>query len=146
MTGFEVDFVVPDVLEAFETYRRVFGAEAVEKTAFDLGSNEVVFTILETYRFHMLDENPKYGLVAPKEGQGGFVWFNLIVENIQNVFDKAEAAGFAVIQPVQELADFGVRNSMQKDPWGYVWMLHQVDREVSFEERVKILESQMNAK
>jgi uncharacterized glyoxalase superfamily protein PhnB len=124
MTGFEVDFVVTDTLAAFDAYSKVFGAEAVEKTAYERGLNEVVFTICGS-RFHMLDENPEYGLNAPKEGQGGSVWFNLVVDDINEVFGRAEAAGFTAIQPVQEHKDFGVINSMQKDPWGYVWMLHQ---------------------
>jgi PhnB protein len=141
MTGFEVNFVVPDVLAAFETSCKVFGVEAVEKTAFGTGSNEVVFTLFHNHRFHMLDENPAYGLVAPKEGQGGFIRFNLVVEDSKEVFDKAEVAGFTTVQPIQELPDFGVKNSMQKDPWGYGWMLHQVDRVVGFEERVKLIEA-----
>ena len=142
MTGVEVDFVVRDSLEAFEVYNKVFGAEAVEKTAYDRGLNEVVFTIFGA-RFHMLDENPDHHLVAPKEGQGGSVWFNLMVEDIQAVYDKARDAGFVSIQPITEMGDFGVKNSMQKDPFGYVWMLHQVDKVVSFEERCRIIEEKM---
>ena len=141
MTAVEIDFVVSDALAAFEIYREVFGAEVVEKTAYERGLNEVVFTIFGT-RFHMLDENPEHQLVAPKEGQNSSVWFNLVVEDIQDVFDKARAAGFAEIQPVTDVKDFGVKNSMQKDPFGYVWMLHQIDKIVSFEERTKILEAQ----
>ena len=41
MTGFELDFVVSDSLGAFETYHKVFGAEAVEKTAYERGRNEM---------------------------------------------------------------------------------------------------------
>ena len=33
------------------------------------------------------------------------------------------------------MMDFGVTNSMFRDPFGYLWMLHQVHREVSFEEK-----------
>jgi len=29
------------------------------------------------------------------------------------------------------------------DPFGYMWMLHQVHREVSFEERCRIIEESM---
>lgn len=119
----ELCFCLPDTLMAFETYHNVFGADAVNKTAHDKGLNEVVFTI-SGFRFHMLDENHDYGLFAPKEGQGSF-WFNLVVENIEEVFEKAELAGFTPIMPIQELKEHGLKTSMQKDPWGYVWQLHQ---------------------
>lgn len=33
----------------------------------------------------------------------------------------------------------GVSNAMFSDSNGYVWMLHEIHREVSFEERVDIL-------
>jgi hypothetical protein len=35
MASVEIDFVVPDVLAAFETYSKVFGAEAVEKSSLE---------------------------------------------------------------------------------------------------------------
>jgi PhnB protein len=125
MTSVEFDFVLPDALAAVEIYSKVFGAEVLEKTSLDKGLNEVVFTIFGN-RFHILDENPEYGLVAPKEGQGGFSWFNLVVDDINEVFGKAEAAGFTPIMPIQEVMDHGLKTSMQKDPWGYVWQLHQI--------------------
>jgi uncharacterized glyoxalase superfamily protein PhnB len=125
MTGVELDFVVPDTLNAFETYRKVFGAEAVEQTSNDRGHNEVVFTIFGT-RFHMLDENPDYQLIAPKEGQDVVpFWFNLVVDDIKDVFGKAETAGFTTILPIQDVMEHTLKTSMQKDPWGYVWQFHQ---------------------
>jgi PhnB protein len=120
----ELCLCLPDTLAAFETYRNVFGAKVIEKTTLDRGLNEVVFTI-SGIRFHILDENHEYGLFAPQEGQKGFFWLNLMVENIKEVFDKAEAAGFTPIMPIQEMAEHGLKTSMQKDPWGYVWQLHQ---------------------
>ena len=140
MTGVEVDFCVTDTLAAFEVYRTVFGAEAVEKTAFPKGQNEVVFTIFG-YRFHMLDENPAFGLNAPQEGQSTSIWFNLMVEDIKAVYDKALGAGFTVVIALQNLSDYGVQNAMVKDTFGVVWMLHQIDKVVSFEDRVKLASS-----
>jgi PhnB protein len=143
MTGVEVDFCVHDVHKAFELYEKVFGAEAVEKTAFERGLNECLFTIFG-FRFHMLDENPEYGLSAPKEGESASIWFNILVEAIQPVYDKALELGFTVIQPLQNMPDYGVQNAMVKDPFGIVWMLHQIDKIVSFEDRVKLAEDAMN--
>jgi uncharacterized glyoxalase superfamily protein PhnB len=127
MIGVEIDFGVQDSLVASETYEKVFGAVAVEKTAMVKGSNEVIFTILGS-RFRMQDENPEYNLVAPKPEQPNSFWFNLIVENIQIYFDKARSAGFVTLQPIAELKEYGVKNCIQKDPWGYIWMFHQYNK------------------
>jgi uncharacterized glyoxalase superfamily protein PhnB len=145
MTGVEIDFCVYDVLKAFEVYEKVFGAEAVEKTAFDRGMNECVFTIFGS-RFHMLDESPENGLNAPKAGDSSSIWFNIMVEAIQPVYDKALELGFTVIMPLQNMPDHGVQNAMVQDPFGMVWMLHQIDRIVSFEDRVKLAEDAMKNK
>ncbi|MCL2580593.1 MAG: VOC family protein [Oscillospiraceae bacterium] len=139
MVGVEIDFVVQDCLQALPLYERIFEVERVEATAYQPGRNEAVFTIYGT-RFHILDENPGYQLVAPKPGSAVSIWFNVLVPDIDETYSKAMAAGCAEIQPVTEMADFGVSNAMFRDPLGYVWMLHQIHRMVSFEERCEILD------
>jgi len=123
MTGVEIDFCVYDVLKAFELYEKVFGAEAVEKTANERGMNEVVFTILGS-RFHMLDESPENGLNAPKEGHPTAIWINIMVEKIQPVYDKALGLSFTLIFDMQELPDHHTKRFMVKDPFGMVWLIH----------------------
>lgn len=39
----------------------------------------------------------------------------------------------------------GVSNAMFKDPFGYMWLLHQMHSVVSHEERVRILEEQFGS-
>lgn len=65
------------------------------------------------------------------------MWLNVMVEDIQNTFDKAVSNGFTAIQPVVKLEDFGVSNAVLSDPFGYVWMLHQMHHVVSFDERME---------
>ena len=139
MTGVEIDMVVTDSLKALELYEKIFEVKRIEVTDYPKGTNEAVFTIYDT-RFHMLDENPEYQLIAPKPGQPQSVWYNVLVPDIQAVYDKAMAAGCAGIQPVTEMPEMGAANAMFADAFGYVWMLHQIYREVSFEERCKAME------
>ena len=139
MTGVEIDMVVTDSLKALELYEKIFEVKRIEVTDYPKGTNEAVFTIYDT-RFHMLDENPEYQLIAPKPGQPQSVWYNVLVPDIQAVYDKAMAAGCAEIQPVTETPEMGAANAMFADAFGYVWMLHQIYREVSFEERCKAME------
>jgi len=138
--GVEIDFVVTDSLAALDLYERIFEVERVEVTNLSRGQNEAVFTIYGV-RFHMLDENPDFELVAPKPGMPQSFWFNVMVPDIQKLHRDALDAGCTEIQPVTEMPDYGVSNSIFADPFGYVWMLHQIHREVSFEERTLLWES-----
>lgn len=142
-TGVEIDIIIENSLEALKLYKKVFEAEELEVTNYEKGLNEVVFTIQNT-RFHMLDENKEYGLIAPKKDSPTFVWFNLIVKDIEEIFNKAINEGFEVLQPLQEIKEFGVINTILLDPFGYQWMMHEVKKEISFEERKKIMEKHMN--
>ncbi len=141
MTGVEFDFVVHDSLEALALYERIFDdVQRLEVSAYERGLNEAVFTMYGT-RFHMLDENPEYQLIAPQPGQPLPMWVNVLVPDIAATYQNAMSAGCVEIQPVTEMEAFGASNAMFADPFGYVWLLHQIHREVSFEERCKIMEA-----
>ena len=88
----------------------------------------------------MLDENPEFELKAPTQNEPKSIWFNIMVPDIRETFSKAISVGCTEVQPVTEVPDFGVSNAIFSDPFGYVWMLHQVHREVSFEERTRLWE------
>ena len=135
MHGIEIDFVVKDSLAALRQSEAIFDVERVEVTDLDVGLNEVVFMLHGT-RFHMLDENEDFQLFAPVVPQS--IWFNVIVPDIAEVHAKALAQHCTQIQAVTELSDFGVSNSMFVDSFGYQWMLHQIHRELSFEERMAL--------
>lgn len=138
MEAVEFDFVVKDSLKAIELYEKIFPVERIEVTDFKTGTNEAVFTIFKS-RFHMLDENPEYQLFAPKEGSTQSFWFNVMVNDINETYNKAIAEGCTAIQAVTKLESMGVSNAMFLDPFGYVWMLHEMHEEVSFEKRMEIL-------
>lgn len=136
MVGVEIDMVVTDSLKALELYEKIFEIERIEVTNLPRGQNEAVFSLYGT-RFHMLDENPEFNLTAPKPDASKSVWFNVLVEDINSTFSKALSAGCSEIQPVVEMPEFGISNAIFSDTFGYVWMLHQIHRIVSFEERMK---------
>jgi PhnB protein len=62
------------------------------------------------------------------------------VPDIAATYAKAISEGCTEIQPVTEIPDFGVSNAIFSDPFGHIWMLHQVHREVGFKERKKLCE------
>lgn len=125
MTGTEIDFVVPDSILALDLYRKIFDVAVIEATDIKKGQNEAVFSIYGT-RFHMLDENHEFHLFSPQPGAPVSVWFNIFVADINPVHDKAVSLGCAEIQSPAEMPEMGVSNSMFTDPFGYIWMLHQI--------------------
>jgi PhnB protein len=139
MVGVEINMVVTDSLKALELYEKVFDIERVEVSDFPKGENEVIFTLYGV-RFHMLDENQKFELKAPTPDQPKAIWFNILVPEIEETFSKAVSSGCTEMQPVTELPDYGVSNAILSDPFGYLWMLHQIHKEVSFEERTRLWE------
>ncbi|MFC3418577.1 VOC family protein [Salinicoccus hispanicus] len=139
MIGVEIDMVVADSLKALELYERIFDIERIEVTDFSKGENEVVFSLYDV-RFHMLDENEAFELNAPNLDDPKPIWFNIMVPDIEETFRKAMESGCTEVQEVIEMPDYGVSNAMFSDMFGYLWMLHEVHREVGFEERVKLWE------
>jgi len=139
MVGVEIDMIVTDSLKALELYEKIFDIERIEVTDFPKGENEVVFSLYGS-RFHMLDENPQFEMIAPKPGDPKPIWFNIMVTDIAKTYSKAMSEGCTEVQPVTEMTDYGVSNAMFSDAFGYLWMLHQVHKEVSFEERTQLWE------
>ena len=142
MVGVEIDFVVKNSIEALELYEKVFEIERLEVTDFPRGQNEAIFSLYGV-RFHMLDENPEFQLIAPTPDSPKTMWLNILVPDIKDTYQKAMDLGCTEVQAVTELTDFGVSNAIFMDPFGYVWMLHQIHKVVSFEERNQIWEEKM---
>ncbi|MDT8861877.1 VOC family protein [Alkalihalobacillus sp. MEB130] len=139
MVGVELDLVVKDSLKALELYEAIFDIERVEVSDLPRGENEAVFTLYGV-RFHLLDENPEFHLIAPKPDDPKTSWVNVTVPDIKKTYAKAMDLQCTEVQPVTELADYGVSNAIFMDPFGYIWMLHQVHKEVSHEERIQLWE------
>lgn len=139
MVGVEIDMVVTDSLKALVLYEKIFNIRRVEVSDFPQGENEAIFTLYGV-RFHMLDENPKFGLNAPNPEKPNTIWFNISVPDIKETFSKAIRAGCTEVQSVTEMPDYGVSNAMFSDAFGYIWMLHQIHREVSHEEHTRLWE------
>lgn len=137
MVGVEIDFVVKNSLEALEVYDRIFGVERIAVSDLPQGENEVIFT-LHGVRFHMLDENPSFNLFAATPEHQNTMWFNVMVEDIHEAYQRAMDENFKEIQPMTEQSDYGVSNAIMVDPFGYVWMLHQLNHVVSHEDRIKL--------
>lgn len=144
VVGVEIDMIVSDSLKAIDLYEKIFDEiERIEVSNLPKGENEVVFTLYGV-RFHMLDENPQFQLKGPSPEHPNTIWFNVLVPDIKETYEKAMKAGCTEIQPVTELVDYGISNAIFIDPFGYQWMLHQIHRVVSHEERIRLWEENKN--
>ncbi|MGG5357722.1 MULTISPECIES: VOC family protein [unclassified Enterococcus] len=145
MKAIEMNMVVKDSLEALALYEKIFDVKRIEVNDFVKGQNEVVFSIYEM-RIHMLDENPEFQMYAPDKEKSLPIWFNVIVPDIAETYQKAIDAGCTSIQPVTEMPEMGIAMAMVLDPFGYAWMIHQIKKEISREERLEILEKEFDRK
>lgn len=143
MNGVEIDFIVSDSLAALELYEQIFEVERIEVSNLPNGENEVVFSIYDT-KFHMLDENPEFHLFAPNSDQPTTMWFNVTVPDIRATYSRAIKAGCTELQEVVEMSNYGVSNASFVDPFGYQWMLHQIHRVVSHEDRIEQWQNREN--
>lgn len=65
---------------------------------------------------------------------------NVAVPDIKETYAKAMELGCTEVQAVTEMMDYGISNAVFKDPYGYIWMLHQIHKVVSHEERIELWE------
>lgn len=145
MKAIEVNMVVSDSLKALELYEKIFeGIERIEVTDLERGQNEVVFN-LYGMRIHLLDENTEFQLLGPGPDHRHTMWFNVIVPDIKQTYKRAIAAGCKEIQPVTEMAEYGISNALFADPFGYQWLIHQIHKQLSFEERMRLWEEQQES-
>lgn len=139
----ELDFIVPDTLEAITLYQSVFDVTEVDATQYEKGLNEVRFN-LHGLMMHILDENPAYNMYAPKKDQLFPIWVNVTVSDINETLKKAEDGNFTIIQPLTDIPEFGVKNAVIKDPFGYQWMLHEVYQNKTKEELDKVMDEKFS--
>lgn len=81
-------------------------------------------------------------MFASKIGDVMPMWFNIVVPDIKAIYQKALDADCVEVQHLTEMPDMGIINAIFKDPSGYVWMLHQIKKEVNYEERCKVMKEQ----
>jgi len=104
--------------EAVEFYKAAFGATEVFRLDDD-GGGVVARLAVRGAEFWVSDESPEHLNFSPESLGGGSVRMILTVENPDEVFAKALAAGAKQISPVSE--EHGWRSGRIVDPFGHHW-------------------------
>ena len=68
----------------------------------------------------LADESPDWGAVGPRTVGGTPVTIHVYVEDVDDAFGKAIAAGAKETSPVTDQF-YGDRSGLFEDPWGHKW-------------------------
>jgi PhnB protein len=127
--------VVQGADRAAAFYRDAFGAEEVERIPTPDGRLMSVQLRIGDSLFHVADEFPEVGVLAPPSVGGTAVVLALDVADAEAVFAQAVAAGADVRQPLQEMF-WGDLHGQLDDPFGHRWNVGQHLRDVPHDEVV----------
>lgn len=106
--------------DAIEFYRKAFNAEELMRVDGPEGTIGHAEMQLGNSRIMLADECPAMNALAPQSPGSSGVGFCLYVENVDEVFARAIAAGAKEQRPLQDQF-YGDRSGTVEDPFGHVW-------------------------
>ena len=125
--------IVKGAAQAMEFYKRAFGAKEIMR--FDQPDGRVGHAEMQIgdARFMLADEFPEMKILSPQTLGGSGTGLLFYVENVDEVFNRAIAAGAVVNKPLQNQF-YGDRNGTVVDPFGHKWSIATHVEDVSPEE------------
>jgi PhnB protein len=134
--------IVKDAARALEFYKQAFGAVEMMRFADPGGKVGHAEIKVGDSVIMLADEFPDMGFRSPQSLGGSPVGILLYVDNVDQRFNQALAAGATVSRPVKDQF-YGDRSGTLTDPFGHVWTLATHVEDVSLEEVSRRFESQM---
>jgi PhnB protein len=104
--------------KALEFYKTAFGTRELFRMDGEEGAVVAQLSVGEA-EFWVADESPEHLNFSPQSLGGGSVRMVMTVEDPDDAFAKAVAAGATVIRPVHN--DYGWRLGRIVDPFGHHW-------------------------
>jgi len=119
--------------KAIEFYQQAFGAQLTFMLKTPDGKVMHATMELGDSRFQLGDELPGMNAPSPQKLGGSPIVLHICVENVDELWNRAVAAGAKVTMP---LADqfWGARYGQVLDPFGFTWSLFSHVEDVSPEE------------
>jgi PhnB protein len=121
-TAFAPQLYIKSGIKDISFYEKAFGAIEHQRWTNDDGSIHVAELSIDGNLFHLHEEKVPAGQFNPQDINGTTVLIGLFVPDVDQVMDKAIAAGAIVLSPTQSY-DYGYRQGEIKDPFGHVWMI-----------------------
>lgn len=125
--------IVNDGARAIEYYKRAFGATELFRMDAPGGKIGHAELLLGDSRLMLADEFPEMNAQSPKTIGGSPVHLMIYVENVDEVFRQAIAAGGVESRPVKDQF-YGDRSGNLTDPFGHSWTIATHKEDVSPEE------------
>jgi PhnB protein len=128
--------IVDDGAAAVDFYTSIFGATERMRMAGPDGKIGHTELELGDSLIMLADENPDLGIVGPRSLGGTPVSLHLYVEEVDDVFERATAAGAVSTRPVENQF-YGDRLGAFEDPFGHRWNVATHVEDVAPEEMQK---------
>lgn len=128
--------IINGASDAIDFYKRAFGA--IELFRMPQPDGKVGHAEIKIGNSHVMlaDEHPAMGYKSPATLGGSPVSLMIYVEDVDNVFNQAIAAGGKEEKPLQNQF-YGDRSGTLTDPFGHVWHISTHIEDVSPEEMDK---------
>jgi PhnB protein len=131
--------------KALDFYKKAFGAtEIMRFNAPDGRVGHAEIRIGDTVVM-VADEHPDHDAHAPRKFGGSPVGLHLYLEDVDEVWARATAAGGIVKHPLTNQF-YGDRNGALEDPFGHTWHLSSHIEDVSAEEIDRRMKAMMTQK
>lgn len=119
--------------DAIEFYKKAFGAEEVMRLPGPNGKLGHAMIRIGDSAVMLADEFPQWESLGPLALKGSPVTLHLAVPNVDQVYERALAAGARVRMPLADMF-WGDRYGIVEDPFGHRWSIATHIRDVSPEE------------
>ena len=128
--------IIRDAARAIDFYKKAFGASEVMRMPAPGGKIGHAEIRIGDSHVMLADESPEMGHLSPQSVGGSPVGLMVYLENVDDVFARAVAAGAKVKQPVENKF-YGDRSGSVEDPFGHHWHVSTHIEDVSPEEMEK---------
>lgn len=112
--------VIKEAAKAVEFYKEVFDAKEIFRLEDADGGIRHAEVMIGDSPVMITDESPEHGMRGPETNIIPPVNIFLYVENVDELFERAIAAGATELIPVEDAED-GDRRGGVTDPFGHVW-------------------------
>lgn len=128
--------VINDAAKAIEFYKEVFGAKEIFRLEDAEGGIRHAEVAIGDSPVMITDESTEHGMRGPDRSTIPPMNIFLYVENVDELFERAIAAGATELIPVEDAED-GDRRGGVTDPFGHVWHIATHTEGISREELQK---------
>lgn len=133
--------IIRDAARAIDFYKKAFGATEAMRLTYPDG--KVAHAELKIGDGYVMLAEEMEGFRGPLSLGGSPVSFLVYVPNVDEVFERAIAAGAESKRPVADQF-YGDRSGTLVDPFGHVWSIATHKKDMSAEEMQKAMEAEMH--